>query len=79
VRSQITFLYYRDLEAIDRFYGEVLGLELVQDQGWAKICRVAGNASLGIVAGDRGFRRPRDESAVLITLEWMTSLAGTIA
>jgi predicted enzyme related to lactoylglutathione lyase len=67
-QSQITFFYYRDLEAIGRFYGEVLGLELVQDQGWAMIYRVVGNAFLGIVAGDKGFHKPRDESAVLLTL-----------
>lgn len=65
--SQITFLYYADLEPAARFYGEVLGLPLVEDQGWAKIYRVAEGAFVGIVAGERGFHRPQPSSAVLVT------------
>jgi predicted enzyme related to lactoylglutathione lyase len=68
IRSQITFLYYKDLAPIERFYGEVLGLDLVEDQGWAKIYAAGGNAFIGIVAGERAFHQPRDENAVLITL-----------
>ena len=68
VDSTITFLYYRELETISRFYEDVLGFELVEDQEWAKIYRTAGNAFLGIVAGDRGFHMPQEKSAVLITL-----------
>lgn len=68
VDSQITFLYYRDLEPVARFYEQVLGFDRVEDQGWAKIYRAAGNAFLGIVAGERGFHQPQDRSAVLITL-----------
>lgn len=68
IRSQITFLYYKDLEPVERFYGEILGLELVEDQEWAKIYRIGGNAFLGIVSGEKGFHRPRAQNAVLITL-----------
>lgn len=68
VDSQITFLYYANLEPAARFYGEVLGLPLVEDQGFAKIYQVAEGAFLGIVAGERGFLRPQPHNAVLITL-----------
>jgi predicted enzyme related to lactoylglutathione lyase len=68
IRSQITFLYYQELEPIDRFYRDVMGLELVEDQRWAKIYAVGRGAFLGIVSGDKGFHRPRDENAVLVTL-----------
>jgi len=73
IRSQITFLYYHDLEPIEPFYGEVLGLDLVEDQGWAKVYAIGenangGNAFVGIVAGERAFHQPRDENAVLLTL-----------
>jgi hypothetical protein len=57
--SQITFPYYHDLEPVAAFYGDVMGLELVEVQGWAKIDSVGEGAILGIVAGDRGFHRPR--------------------
>jgi predicted enzyme related to lactoylglutathione lyase len=67
-QSQITFLYYRDLESAARFYEQTLQFELVEDQQWAKIYRVAGRAFVGIVAGNKGFRRPQDYSAVLLTV-----------
>lgn len=68
VQSQITFLYYHEIESVHHFYQEVLGMELVADQQWAKIYRAGGNGFLGIVRGDRGYHRPRQDSAVLLTL-----------
>jgi predicted enzyme related to lactoylglutathione lyase len=68
IQSQITFLYYPDIEPISLFYENVLGLQLVEDQGWARIYRTSGNAFLGIVAGDKGFHQPQQKNAVLITL-----------
>ncbi len=68
VQSQITFLYYRDLQPISRFYQDIMGFTLVEDQGWAKIYRVNRNAYLGIVDEARGFHKAREKNAVLITL-----------
>ncbi len=67
IESQITFLYYRDLEPIDKFYQEIIGLALVEDQGFAKIYRVSGDAYLGIVDEKRGFQNVQEEKAVLVT------------
>jgi predicted enzyme related to lactoylglutathione lyase len=67
-RSQIVFLYYHDLQSISSFYEEVLGLELVDDQEWARIYRVCGNAFVGIVASSKGFHQPQEKNAVLVTL-----------
>jgi predicted enzyme related to lactoylglutathione lyase len=67
-RSQIVFLYYQDLRPISSFYEDVLGLDLVDDQKWARIYRVTGNAFVGIVAGDKGFHQPQEKNAVLVTL-----------
>jgi len=67
-QSQITFFYYRNLEDAARFYEQTLRFELVEDQQWAKIFRVAERAFVGIVAGDKGFRRPQDYNAVLLTV-----------
>lgn len=66
--SQITFLYYRDLHPIALFYEDVLGLELVDDQKWARIYRVSGHAFIGMVAGEKGFHQPQEKNAVLVTL-----------
>ena len=68
VQSQITFLYYRDLGPISRFYEEVMGFKLVEDQAFAKIYRVNKNAYLGIVDEKRGFHKAQEKSAVLVTL-----------
>ena len=68
VQSQITFLYYRDLGPISRFYQEVMGFKLVEDQEFAKIYRVNKNAYLGIVDEQRGFHTAQEKNAVLITL-----------
>jgi predicted enzyme related to lactoylglutathione lyase len=83
VQSQITFLYYKELEPIASFFEDVLGFEIVEDQAWAKIYRVAGQAFLGIVAGDKGFHQPQERNAVLITLivddaaQWYDYLKGS--
>jgi predicted enzyme related to lactoylglutathione lyase len=67
VRSQITFLYYRDLEPIARFYEQVMGFDKVEDQGWAKIYRSHGNAFVGIVDEQKGFHRAQATNAVMLT------------
>jgi|GEM_PF-389796 len=50
----ITFLTYEDMEAGDLFYREVLGLPLIEDQGWARVYRIHGSAHVGIVTARRG-------------------------
>jgi len=65
--SCITWFYYEDIAAAEMFYRETLGLALVEDQGWAKILEAGGSAFVGLVDGERGFCKPRGESAVLLT------------
>ncbi len=64
----ITFFYYDDLERAVKFYSEVMGLELVTDQGWAKIFRVAGEAYVGLVDGHRGFHKASPTKPVMLTI-----------
>jgi len=68
IQSQITFLYYREIGPIASFYQDVMGFDLVEDQEWAKIYRIGGNAYLGIVAGEKGFHKAQEKNAVLVTL-----------
>jgi catechol 2,3-dioxygenase-like lactoylglutathione lyase family enzyme len=60
---QITFLYVRDLARSAAFYGGVLGLELVRDQGACLIYRAAADAYVGVCD-----HRPPGPGGVIITL-----------
>lgn len=64
----ITFFYYDDIHAVVPFYETVLGLELVLDQGMARIYRIAGKCYFGIVDGNRGHLKHQEKSAVLLTI-----------
>ena len=37
IEGMITFTYYHDLTAAERFYGEIMGLEKVIDVDFAKV------------------------------------------
>ncbi len=43
----ITFLHTSDLQATAHFYEQVLGLELVRDQGVCRIYRICANSYIG--------------------------------
>ena len=64
----ITFLYYRDLATAARFYESVLGLDLVIDQGWARIYRLTGAAHLGLVDEARGMNKWAERKTVQVCL-----------
>jgi len=68
ISSQITFLYFDDLNPVVPFFEDILKLERVHDQATAKIYRMAGGAFLGIVDGANGHCRVQEESAVLVTI-----------
>ena len=64
----ITFLYYEDLEKAEDFYRDVMGFQLVTDQGWAKIFNVAECAHVGLVDGNRGYHKASPTKPVMITV-----------
>ncbi len=78
--SQITFLYFEDMKAPALFFEETLGLEKVDDQGFAKIYRISGGAFLGIVDASQGYCKTAGEQNTLITMvtddvhQWYTHL-----
>ncbi len=66
--SQITFLYYRELSEPAHFFEEILGLQKVDDQGFARIYQISGGAFIGIVDEDQGYCDAPVAKDVLITL-----------
>ena len=63
----ITFLYYRDLPAAEAFWRR-LGFDVVIDQGWAKIFRVADGAHVGLVDEERGMNDWHEQKCVQVCL-----------
>ncbi len=66
----VTFVYCRDIDAAARFYGELLGLPLVLDQGGCRIYRVAAEAFIGICT--RPDREPPSRDAWNVLLTFVT-------
>lgn len=66
--SNITFLYFNDLEAAKPFFEEVLGLEKAYDPGWAVVYRLRDKAFLGAVDNGSGSIKVTSTDSVLISL-----------
>ena len=66
--SNITFLYFNDLEAAKPFFEEVLGLEKAYDPGWAAVYRLRDKAFLGAVDNHSGSILVTSTDSVLISL-----------
>lgn len=64
----VTFIYTHDLDDSAEFYGELLGLPLVLDQGPCRIFRVSANAFLGICTKTDAADAPPQPAGVILTL-----------
>ena len=64
VHSTIIWLYYKDLLSMEKFYQDVLGLEIVADQGWTKIYKVSNTGFIGMVDEKRGMHKHTKRKAV---------------
>ena len=79
IDQQVTFIYSQDLERSARFYAEVLGLELVLDQGACRIFRVAGEGFLGVCTNPARTVVPEGFTLTFVTPEvdaWHDRLAA---
>lgn len=66
--SQITFLYFRELTEPAHFFEEILQLQKVADQGFARIYKISAGAFIGIVDEAQGYCDSPTAKNVLITL-----------
>jgi len=66
-QQQVTFLYTRDLAGSAAFYGEVLGLPLVLDQGTCRIFQVCPNAFVGLCENPQAVANSSDVILTLVT------------
>jgi len=68
ITQTITWVYTQDLEATCGFYAGLLGLELVRDEGAARIYRTSGDGAIGVCeAMDGRVVEPRGGMITLVT------------
>lgn len=66
--SQISFIYYKDLQKAVEFYEELFGWEKTIDQSWAKVYKITSGAHLGLVDEKRGYFNWQKDKTVMIAL-----------
>lgn len=71
IKATVIWMYYRNMDAIQRFYEDVLGFEQIVDQGWAKIYQTSPTGFLGPVDESRGMHRFTEDKGV--TASFFTS------
>lgn len=79
IQQLVTFLYTADLAATGAFYEDLLGLEMVLDQGACRIYRVSTAAFVGFC---QHLEKRSDPKGVILTLvsdqvdAWFTNLVA---
>lgn len=66
VRATVVWLYYEALPPAQRFWEELLGVDLLVDQGWAKVYPATESSFVGLVDGARGLHEAAPESRVTV-------------
>lgn len=67
--SQTTMFYYKDLEPVSYFYGDLLGLEKTLDWDWVKFYKTGPASTVGLVMeGDGGWHKVQESNAVMLSL-----------
>ena len=67
VQATVLWLYYRDLPAMERFWEGLLGVDLLVDQGWAKVYPASRTGFIGLVDGERGLHEATDDKSVTVS------------
>lgn len=66
-KATVIWMYYKDLEGIQRFYEDVMGFDMVVDQGWAKMYATSPTGFVGPVDGAKGMHSWTEKKAVTIS------------
>jgi extradiol dioxygenase family protein len=69
VDAQVTFFYYKDLAAPERFYGETLGFPKTFDKGWVKFFQLTPHSYVGLVDEAHGYHKALDQKSVMLSME----------
>jgi len=67
IQATVLWLYYRDLNAAQKFHEGLLGAELLVDQGWAKVYPVSSSGFVGFVDGEHGLHKSATQKCVTVS------------
>ena len=67
-KSTVVWFYYKDMPGIQRFYEEVMGFDLIADQGWTKIYQTGPTGYFGLVDESRGMHNYTEDKGVTLSL-----------
>lgn len=67
-KATVVWFYYKDMQHIQEFYEDVIGLDLIVDQGWTKIYRIGPSGYFGLVDAARGLHSFTEKKAVTLSL-----------
>jgi predicted enzyme related to lactoylglutathione lyase len=67
ISGTVFWLYYRDLAPNQAFYDGLLGVDLLVDQGWAKVYQASATGFVGLVDGARGLHQATEEKGVTLS------------
>jgi catechol 2,3-dioxygenase-like lactoylglutathione lyase family enzyme len=67
IKSTVLWLYYKDLAASQAFYEKAMGLDLLVDQGWAKIYATSPTGYIGLVDAARGMHGYTEKRGVTVS------------
>ena len=71
IQANILFFYYKNLDEAQKFYEDIIGLEVVLDYGFAKVFRISQAMFLGIVDEQKGMHDADEPKTV--TLSFVTN------
>lgn len=67
IQANMLFFYYQHLDAAEKFYCDILGLEVVVDYGFAKVLKVSKTLYLGLVDETEGMHRASEPKTVTLS------------
>ena len=67
--SAVTFIYYKDMDEGEHFYGNILGLKKEFDGEWVRIFRIANGGRVGLVDETKGYLKGATDKPVMISID----------
>jgi uncharacterized glyoxalase superfamily protein PhnB len=67
IQGTVFWLYYEELGPNEAFYERLLDVDLLVDQGWAKVYQASGTGFVGLVDGARGLHQATEEKGVTLS------------